>query len=582
MTGPALSQQDEMIAAAMLQRGDEPWHVAYWFGVPESEIELIQGTQPTPGADASLPPPGPYPPIREVDAALSALAGALDTLNIARRAAGMTPHSLRLPIYVCRKGEAVIEPPEEPPETGGEVAHSPRRIPTKYAVPSSRPQRLPRPAPVPTTRTESDRALHVHVRLMFERGGFCKITLLPRRTADLPPQLDAELNGDVIGLSELQDDWFDDIHPQNIGPLLREGFAFHSPLPERAAIHWVLSGREVYVLAPHPDLAGLLSCPRLAIGEQHAVLCTVTILNDVLEAIRETGSPDPELLDESAGAPAGWVVLKNVLPSCPVEHQTGTIIDVLRPRADIEIVFSGGVRIDRTVWLAGRPPMIRVLGNSVAAVLIDGREAIKAEDGSFSAPAWDSIGSHQVSCGGSTRSYSIQEFQPDWASWPAHSGSLGEQAGNAKRCPSICGPLVYSADADFGNNALRTMIWVENPVLIGANPGDIYTCQPYSQIHVSDSGFIAAPSFEPTWQIPAATHRRKQPFPVRAIEPAAPLPLSRIAAVRPRAGRSITAWYRAILEACRRKLAVLPADAATIASWTRYRNAARTLRKRFR
>src|SRR5687767_14727 len=83
-----LTADEASVAKAMLARGDCTFDVAYWLGVTEEEIEHLIDGSIFAGAEAAesgtLPPPGPYPPIRAVRSAVAALERALGDLNVAR------------------------------------------------------------------------------------------------------------------------------------------------------------------------------------------------------------------------------------------------------------------------------------------------------------------------------------------------------------------------------------------------------------------------------------------------------------------------------------------------------------------
>jgi hypothetical protein len=269
----------------------------------------------------------------------------------------------------------------------------------------------------------------IDIRVLFDRGGGCRITLLPRRRAGLPEVCAVGTDkGLSLELVALEDEWFQDVVPEDLGALLRAGIVWSGP---DAGQEWVLAGREIFVLAPGTTHRGFVSCPRLAIGREHAVLCTTTRLAEVEDALQRAGCANRTVFGEEDGAPPGWVLVSDVdrssrprglVPTNAVPVKEGSdILNVLRPLPEIEILLEGGVPLGYSSWLAGFPPTIQVLGDAehVQKVLIDGKEARLGADGAFRALGWDDPGSHQVWCSNTTRGYSLVRLERTWDPWPA-------------------------------------------------------------------------------------------------------------------------------------------------------------------
>src|SRR5207249_900326 len=109
------------------------------------------------------------------------------------------------------------------------------------------------------------------------------------------------------------------------------------------------------------------------------------------------------------------------VPSTP----TADIFNALRPTADVEIVFEGGIRLDYSNWLEDHPPAIRIYGDAaiIGTPVIDAIPGVVEELSAGSrwiAPGWDAVGAHQVWCGGVTRTYSIVTRAADPDFWPAY------------------------------------------------------------------------------------------------------------------------------------------------------------------
>lgn len=355
------------------------------------------------------------------------------------------------------------------------------------------------------SRPAFDRALPIYVRLVFEKAGYCRISLLARKSSSHPDELAISGNSDPPPLVVLQDEWFQDYVPADAGQPLRQGVEWSGVPPNGDVARWSLSGREIYVLAPHPDLSGFVSTTRLVIGDEHVVLCTTERLPLVLEAIAGAGSRVPTVLNSGKGLPAGWVALRGVIPRIPVPaNAEGDILNVLRPLAEVQIALEGGIRLARQAWLAGYPPRIRLRGDiqSAGAVRIDGVEATANASGSLSVPGWDQPGQHLVSCASASRTYVIQEGAEEWQGWDAYRWSMGdiETDAIASRC-AICGAAVRPPSAVGLDHRRPLVIPVTNMVLIGPTPGDIEKCSARTDLPSAVS--LVFPSFRPVWAIPA-------------------------------------------------------------------------------
>lgn len=464
-----------------------------------------------------------------------------------------------------------------PPRTPRQFRPSPRGIrPSRDADPAA-------PA-----APSSERALPIFVRLIFEKGGYCRLSLLARRSPAHPSEIAISDSADPPPLVALQDNWFQDVVPGDPGPLLREGIEWSATLRDGEEVRWSLSGRPLYVLAPHDELAGFVSTTRLVIGEQHIVLCTADRLAQVSDAITRAGSKPPQLLDSGKGIPPGWKALRGVGPTTAVPSSAGgDILDALCPLADIEIKLDGGIRVDRQAWLAGYPPRIRLRGDLRAAgrVWIDGLEASINATGGYEAAGWDRVGEHMVSCDSGSRSYAIREGAEEWQGWDAYAWSLGDANGDMQPDRSaICGAAVRPPPSAM---RLRSFaVPASNTVLLGCVPGEIAACAVRRELRASQCTGYAP--FDAVWAIPADPWRTdKRTTRVLLIdearEPAKQNPVDRTQLASRAAKeqqRRIEAWRNAILAAGRKGLATEPHSDEVAALWRRYRIAARALRQR--
>ena len=493
------------------------------------------------------------------------------------------------------------------PETGGPTDGDDPGTETPEALPRARVPRpfrpVPRVAPVVVQRSVSpslgsqtarDRALPIEVRLVFEKAGFCRVSLLPRRAEGMPTVLVVTGSGDPPELLALQDDWYQDVVLPDTGQLLRKGIEWAESLPEGTRARWSLGGREIYVLAQHDDLSGFVSTPRLILGEQHVVLCVAERLREVRDAIALTGGAETAILESGSGIPTGWAGLRGVLPRKAVSASPdGDILDALRPLAQIEIALEGGIRIERQTWLRGFPPIIRLRGDAGAfgSVLIDGREATVSSRGGYEVPEWDSPGEHNVWCSSGTRTYAVRDGVEEWGPWEAYSWSLGELSRHVGPARSaICGALVLPPPK-LPLSARSIVIPTSSAILVGAVPGEIEICVPRKDVRTWFC--VGYPRFEPIWAISAdLLWRDKSSSGVLLIGSPGSITagekewearkLNRLTRSPRKQRRKMRAWCAAITVAGNKGLQVESNDTEIVGLWSMYKQRARTLRRKLR
>lgn len=422
-----------------------------------------------------------------------------------------------------------------------------------------------------------ERALPIEVRARLERGGFCRITLLPRRGESLPEAAQVKGVGSPGELCAMQEEWYQDVEADNAAVILRNGVVWVSDIPSIGTIRWSLSGREIFVLAPRDDLSGFVSAPRLLLGEDHVVLCTTDKLAEVEEALQKAGVEGVVRLQWDRGASEGWLALSSVTPQHPVAPcGNGDILDVLRPAPDAQISLSGGIRITCSAWLVGFPPVIRILGDSTAAgtVYIDGQPSIPGEYGAYVAPGWDAPGDHGVSCLCGKKNYEIAAGLEAWQPWDAYTWSSGDASSQVGMRPAICGALVQPPQKRR-DAARQFSAPASNALLIGPSPGQIHLCEMRSDLRASTC--VDYPQFEPMWAIPIdPMHCDKNSS--RVLRVGCVMPDRADANGRSRKQQKmLRAWAQAILDATRKGLRVEPSDEETQALWSAYRKAARTI-----
>ena len=465
----------------------------------------------------------------------------------------------------------------------------PRTRAPQHRAPAGRPPSAGQPPPSghrgPSGHEPGvSRALPIELRLLFDRGDYCHVTLLPRRRSGLPEELTLRTPTGSVDLSALEDEWYQDIAPDDLGALLRNGVVWRD---EETGQEWLLPGREVFVLASGTTHRGLVSCPRLVLGLEHAVLCTTPRLPAVEEVLGQSGCHGWTQLLEDDGTPRGWVALRGVVPRDPVPlADSADTLNVLRPLPQVEICLDGGICLGYSSWLAGHPPTIRVYGDPdhTGGVLIDGQEATASDDGCYTAPRWDSPGSHQVWCKGATRAYSLVNREPSSETWAAFSLPSPSDRGGGRIV--ICGPLVRALtepNVIGENDAMREIFQVraDNPVLLGSLPWQVAVAHPRSDARGAQC--IASAPFSPVWALPAEPLRcNKKHNCVRLIGEPLPPGDSQGAPHGPASHSSFVKWCRLIRDAASKGLAVEPATPATAELWSRYKRYARALLRRSR
>ncbi|MCL4850510.1 MAG: hypothetical protein KJZ78_03905 [Bryobacteraceae bacterium] len=479
-----------------------------------------------------------------------------------------------------------IGPQEDPVEQLASIVEplvggtEPRRRPPKYRGLSAAPSKPPSAQPGNRAGESSaqDRSLAIEVRLMLERGGYCSVSLIAKRISSLPENLTVKTADGTLDLRGLQDDWYQDISLPDMTKVLRDGVEW-SQETDACACRWLLSGREIYVLAGRADLRGFISQPCLELGREHAVLCSERSRLEVEDAIRTAGATPTDVIDSSLGAPSGWVVFTRVIPTRSVPRSDANdILNALRPLPEISINLEGGIRLEYTNWLAEHAPLIRVYGDvdHAAEVFIDGHAARPGENGVYRVPGYDSVGPHSVWCGGISKSYTIVPFSASWQPFDAY---VFPDSG-ARRRLSICGPLVQEMAAEAPNRAPALLVPATNPIVVGAVPGQYAVAAQGSGVRGAPC--LASPSFEPVWALPSdPLHSSKALVAIVLVG----APRSPEAPSRERQARghywsaAVEAWSRLILDAKRKRLRTEPDNADTRELWAAYARLARQIRR---
>ncbi len=428
-------------------------------------------------------------------------------------------------------------------------------------------------AAVNTPPSRRSRALPIEVRLRFDRGGFCAVSLVAKRTTELPETLTVSTASGELDLCGMQEEWYQDVFPEDMPSTLHDGVVWTTD-----EYNWSLSGRDLFVLASRADISGYVSQPCLALGREHVVLCSETIREAVEMALAATGADPSVVIDASLGTPPGWIAYQRVVPTVSVHPVDGPdLLNALRPLPEIELSLEGGVPLAYASWIEGHPPAIRVYGDPEHAVevYIDGALAHCGSDREYQSPGWDVVGSHSVVCAGRTRSYSIVPFDGSWSWWDAYSFAAN---GHTSRRLSVCGPIVR---ADFSGQgpAVRTVTVPEtNPILVGAAPGQHALGIQAST--VIGAKCVASPGFSPVWALPSnPLHCSKITACIRLLTHIAPQLLSAddFRAVRRARDSAIDSWCQIILNSSRKGLRLEPDTQSARYLWSSYTRLARRI-----
>ena len=409
--------------------------------------------------------------------------------------------------------------------------------------------------------------LPIFVRIVFgRRSSTVQASLLPARNGGLEEEIQVNgPDGEETWLAS-QDEWYGDSVRSDIERCLANGMRWTS-----GQASWVLSPRDLYVLAPNSTIFGFVSVTRLLLNENQLVLCREGIQEGVREELQKAGCDAFERIT-GRGVPDGWVLFSEVRPTTAIAHdESAGIFNVLRPIGEVEVYLQGGIRLSHNKWLLGHPPRIRVRGNSGDApvVSIDGEAASVAENGSYRTPGAFTLGQHVVFCEGTTTPFAIVEGQNEWDLFVAYEYSIGR---TRKTEISICGPTVMG-------HGEQTLVPTTNRCLLGAQPGEVYFCEPaYDQ---AANVLLAVTDFPVAWALPDNPYQcnKTKTFAKSTANIA-------VGAVRPHLGvrpsYQLLQWCNAILNSSRKGLRTDPADKSVAELWSDYVRAARQLKRSMR
>ncbi|MEW8232446.1 MAG: hypothetical protein AB2745_19145 [Candidatus Thiodiazotropha endolucinida] len=421
------------------------------------------------------------------------------------------------------------------------------------------------------------RTLRMHLHAMHGRRNQFRISLLPERPKDFDENVEIKgPDNQVVTWSASQDDWYADVDQSDLGNLLVTGaeWELNAGVDQ---IKWVLSGREIYVLASDSKgtISGYIPVSRLILFEEHLVLCARNQEQDVRQALDNAGCSGFTYMSDAGGMPAGWVLFHHVRPTVAVAHDNSAgIINILRPTHDIEIVLQGGIRLSHSSWLNAHPPVISIHGgdNKEMDVIIDGNTAYRDESGKYVAEAWDKPGQHTVFCGGVTQSYELVNSGDEWEFFDAFFYAAGI---NKQKTISVCGPAVLPS---LGSR-YTALIPKESACIIGAVPGQIVLASVGE--NVSRGEYIAVADFPIAWVLPSnplTCNKSSSYVKMIGYEEA----VEDVEFGNRRFNQDILHWCQVILNASRRKLGVEPPTEEANQLWESYKKVARRYWRRLR
>jgi hypothetical protein len=398
-------------------------------------------------------------------------------------------------------------------------------------------------------------SLDAELVLTFNPGDWgIVLALLLRRRPGMPEEITVRSGAVRYDLCAIADDLFEPAALAEPALALSEGIAAEAA--GEITPRWVRTGRNLHVFTGRPGIAGFVSVPRVVIGQENAVLCTEDLVHVVAELCGSCGGPNPREV-EGPGIPAGWRCFRSIRPTLPVSSEEfDRVLLALIPLPQAEIELIGGIALDRSLWLAGRPPSIRILGAAPypGEVMIDGQAASQTEAGYWTANGWDADGWHSISYAGLSRSYEIGPGTQHWDHWPAHPCNGLE----------VCGALVSAASGDpaFAFDEPGTL-------LLGQIPGDIISAVPPHRTSIA----LAAPSFPPVWALRGAARPRDRRFPElvgRSVRPN----------IVRRPAPAVRLWCQAIRDYGRGLRTPSDCHPDTAELWNAYRRTAQSLWRR--
>lgn len=470
------------------------------------------------------------------------------------------PEEADEPVREHEAGQLVVQPEED--EVEAEEPTEDESTPGRYRAPVLGPGKTQRKKASRVGVRNQEQDLELRVRAVSDRHGFCRFQIVGRRPTGAPTELEARGRRRTVALSEVADDWYGVTESNDLAVVLEHGIRLSASFGEGGEVSWALRGRDLYVLAGLQGIFGFVSTARLSIGEEQIVLCRETRGAEVRTILAEAECDGVQVHGTDDGAPSGWVFFRPANPSRSVPQVPGDdILNLIRPIPDIEVRLEGGLWLRGSSWISGYAPKIHVAGELPPGteVLIDDEAAQEREPRVYATSGSERPGDHVVWCAGRSASYEICEPDIRWQEPDADDSSR-----------RVCGAV--AAEVGNGHDTLVT-VPTSNPVLIGANPGEVFRCD--RRPGKLWTGFIP---FRVSWALPEdALHCDRSLRRVLLMNPLSPvhsiMPTCRKMSVSTR----VFQWCQAIRDCQRKGLALSPADPVSEQLWREYRREAKAL-----
>lgn len=434
--------------------------------------------------------------------------------------------------------------------------------PARYRAPVLGPGKTQRRKASKSGAANQEQVLELRVGAVSDRHGFCRFQIVGRRPAGAPAELEAHGGRRTVALSEVADDWYEVVGLNDLPVVMERGIRISASVADGCEVNWALRGRDLYVLAGLQGISRFVSTTRLSIAEDQIVLCREGRAAEVQTILAEAECHGVQVHGREAGAPSGWVFFRPVNPSRSVAQIPGDdVLNLIRPIPDIEVRLEGGLWLRDSSWIAGYPPKIHIAGELPVGteVMIDGEAAEEREPRVYVTGSSGRPGSHAVWCAGKSASYEICEVDVRWEEWKADSFSR-----------RVSGAAVAGAEKA---NEILISVPTSNPVLIGANPGEVFRCdkRPGRQW----TGLVP---FAVCWALPEdALHCDRRLRRVLLVKPIAPVHSVVWRYRRKSASASILQWCHAIRDCQRKGLTLSPADESSEPLWREYKREARAV-----
>jgi hypothetical protein len=453
------------------------------------------------------------------------------------------------------------------------VSEQPSEIPTyrplappKASVTAAPPRS--RTATKPATNVDD---LRLRLQLIFGRGGDVKLNLVADRREQMPDEVVISLAQGKLRLIRHQKDCYEAVSLLEVSSALQDGVEWQGSSGS-THFRWMLSRRELHVLA-EGDVSGLYhfgSVARLQLNARHVLIATFSLRDNVLAALSDVGCPTPYIHDETTpGIPAGWLLFRNVIPTKAVPMREGAdILNALCPLPEVETHFVGGIHLERSTWLLGYPPRIRLTGDlSSVEIQLGGQPASIGDDGTVTAEGWDTHGTHRLWLGGQTQNYTLRTIEENWQRWPAYDFGMGA---------TICGA---SVDSNPSNRLpYQVIVQATNPLLIGATPGEVYYCHQRNGMRLP--AYVTYVPFLPVWALPLdPAHAKRDSAQILMLDAIEPAVSRNRKDRRQSSSREIETWVSILNSASKKRLRIEPDSEESSTLWQCYRLAAKQLRR---